>query len=218
MPCWPSLGPRSRHKADDAAQEPAAQQTVAVATAQSGSIDNQLTVAGIFQPFQEVDVHGKVSGYIRHIYVDIGDRVRQGQTLAVLEVPELQAEVAGAKAGVSQTQQSSPAMNAQAQTQRPDLQSLKLNEQAYQRFARAQALQHLPTISALATGGETPIGPDGVSYHIGTLLAQSTSPYHSLPDFTSTRRRKKLVYALKPQRSRHRSFPIASRVTFASAS
>jgi len=55
----------------------------------------------VFQPFQEIDVHGKVSSYIRHIYVDIGDRVRQGQTLALLEFPELQAEVAGAQAGIT---------------------------------------------------------------------------------------------------------------------
>ena len=78
---------------------------VSVATAQTGFIANQLTVAGVFQAFQEIDVHGKVSGYIRRIYVDIGDRVRQGQTIAVLEVPELQAEVAGAQAGITQTQQ-----------------------------------------------------------------------------------------------------------------
>jgi RND family efflux transporter MFP subunit len=87
--------------ADVAAPPPA----VSVVTAQTGSIANQLSVAGVFQPFQEIDVHGKVSGYIRKIYVDIGDRVRQGQTLAVLEVPELQAEVAGAQAGITQTQQ-----------------------------------------------------------------------------------------------------------------
>ena len=79
--------------------------SVSVATAHAGFIANQLTVAGIFQAYQEIDVHGKVSGYIRHIYVDIGDRVRKGQTLAVLEVPELQAEVAGAQAGITQTQQ-----------------------------------------------------------------------------------------------------------------
>ncbi len=79
--------------------------TVSIATAQRGSIANQLTVAGVFQPFQEVDIHGKVSGYIRRIYVDIGDRVHKGQTLAVLEVPELQAQVAGAQAGITQTQQ-----------------------------------------------------------------------------------------------------------------
>lgn len=87
------------------AYAPAAPPTVSTSAAQTGSIANQLTVAGVFQPFQEIDVHGKVSGYIRHIYVDIGDRVRQGQTLAVLEVPELQAEVAGAQAGITQTQQ-----------------------------------------------------------------------------------------------------------------
>jgi RND family efflux transporter MFP subunit len=91
---------------EEAANEAApANPSVSVVAAHSGYIANQLTVAGVFQPFQEVDVHGKVSGYIRHIYVDIGDRVRQGQTLAVLEVPELQAEVAGAQAGITQTQQ-----------------------------------------------------------------------------------------------------------------
>jgi RND family efflux transporter MFP subunit len=73
--------------------------------AQTGTISQDLTVAGIFQPFQEIDVHGKVSGYIRHIYVDIGDRVHRGQTLAVLEVPELEAQVAGADASVNQSQQ-----------------------------------------------------------------------------------------------------------------
>jgi len=87
------------------ADAPAPPPIVSTVTAHVGSIAEQLTVAGVFQPFQEIDVHGKVSGYIRHIYVDIGDRVRLGQTLAVLEVPELQAEVAGAQAGITQTQQ-----------------------------------------------------------------------------------------------------------------
>lgn len=86
------------------AQAPPALPDVSVVDARVGKIAQQLAVAGIFQPFQEIDVHGKVSGYIRHINVAIGDRVRQGQTLAVLEVPELQAEVAGAQAGVSQSQ------------------------------------------------------------------------------------------------------------------
>lgn len=97
---------RHRHSDETADAETSRRApAVSVATAQVGRIANQLTVAGVFQPFQEIDVHGKVSGYIRRIYVDIGDRVRQGQTLAVLEVPELQAEVAGAQAGVTQTQQ-----------------------------------------------------------------------------------------------------------------
>jgi RND family efflux transporter MFP subunit len=93
------------HQAGAAAEVSSPAPAVSVATARTGFIANQLTVAGVFQAFQEIDVHGKVSGYIRRIYVDIGDRVRQGQTLAVLEVPELQAEVAGAQAGITQTQQ-----------------------------------------------------------------------------------------------------------------
>jgi RND family efflux transporter MFP subunit len=64
-----------------------------VAAAQRGAISHVLTLAGQFQPYQVVDVHPKVSGYMRKINVDIGDIVRQGQTLAVLEVPELKAQL-----------------------------------------------------------------------------------------------------------------------------
>lgn len=66
-----------------------------VASASRGSISHTLNLAGQFQPYQVIDVHAKVSGYIRQIYVDIGDRVHQGQVLAVLEVPELSAQLKG---------------------------------------------------------------------------------------------------------------------------
>jgi outer membrane protein len=56
----------------------------------------------------------------------------------------------------------SAAINASAQTQRPDLQALRSNAAADQKFAAAQKLQYLPTVSALATGGITPVAPDGV--------------------------------------------------------
>jgi RND family efflux transporter MFP subunit len=69
-----------------------------------GSLANSLTIAGQFQPYQEVDLHAKVSGYIRWIKVDIGDRVRQGEVLAELEVPELQDQLQGAQAEVRHTQ------------------------------------------------------------------------------------------------------------------
>jgi RND family efflux transporter MFP subunit len=95
----------AQHRHESVAAPPSSPPTVAVVAAHVGTIANQLTVAGIFQPYQDVDVHGEVSGYIRHIYVDIGDRVHAGQTLAVLEVPELDAEVAGAQAGITQARQ-----------------------------------------------------------------------------------------------------------------
>ena len=68
-----------------------------------GSISHELNLAGQFQPFQVIDVHAKVSGYIRHISVDIGDRVKQGQVLAVLEVPELNAQLKGTVAEVERS-------------------------------------------------------------------------------------------------------------------
>jgi len=78
------------HKVDRNAE---AVPSAKVATAQRGDISHVLTLAGQFQPYQVVDVHPKVSGYMSHINVDIGDVVHQGQTLAVLEVPELRAEL-----------------------------------------------------------------------------------------------------------------------------
>src|SRR5262249_51988360 len=65
-----------------------------------GPIENGMVLAGNFKAFQDVDVHAKVAGYIRTIYVDVGDHVKEGQVLAVLEVPELAAELAGSDAAV----------------------------------------------------------------------------------------------------------------------
>jgi len=78
--------------------------SAAVVRVSRGSLASSLTVAGQFQPYQQGDLHAKVSGYIRWIKVDIGDRVRQGQVLATLEVPELQDQLAGAQAEVRHTQ------------------------------------------------------------------------------------------------------------------
>lgn len=93
-------GHRKAETVEAAPGPPAAQ----VAVVQRGNIDQVLTLAGQFQPYQVIDVHPKVSGFIRHIYVDIGDRVHQGETLAVLEVPELKAQLAGTVGEVARSQ------------------------------------------------------------------------------------------------------------------
>jgi len=85
------------HKAQASRQDSSPIPTVAVALATRGPIRSSITLSGTFRPYQEVDVHAKVAGYIRHIYVDVGDKVKEKQILAILEVPELNAQVAGAK-------------------------------------------------------------------------------------------------------------------------
>jgi RND family efflux transporter MFP subunit len=77
---------------------------VAVELVTRRPVVNSLTLSGAFRPYQQVDVHAKVAGFIRKIYVDVGDRVKTGQVLAVLEVPELSAQVAGAKAEIQRYQ------------------------------------------------------------------------------------------------------------------
>ena len=83
----------------------AAAPSARVAVAQRGDIAHVLTLAGQFQPYQVVDVHPKVSGYMKRINVDIGDIVHQGETLAVLEVPELKAQLEQSAFQLKQSQE-----------------------------------------------------------------------------------------------------------------
>jgi multidrug efflux pump subunit AcrA (membrane-fusion protein) len=87
--------------ADDAANAPAA----AVVKVARRSISDNLEIASEFQPFQEVDVYAKVSGYIHKLNVDFGTHVRQGQVLAVLEIPELQQQLQQDEASVRRSEQ-----------------------------------------------------------------------------------------------------------------
>jgi RND family efflux transporter MFP subunit len=79
---------------------PAAAEAAATVQVTRGNLSSSLTIAGQFLPYQQVDLHAKVSGYIRWVGVDIGDRVHQGEVLARLEVPELQDQFQGAQADV----------------------------------------------------------------------------------------------------------------------
>jgi len=91
------------HKAaaDDTANAPSA----AVVKVARGNIADNLEIASEFQPFQEVDVYAKVSGYIQKLYVDYGTHVKQGQILAVLEIPELQQQLQQDEASIHRSEQ-----------------------------------------------------------------------------------------------------------------
>jgi RND family efflux transporter MFP subunit len=93
---WRLLAHRPVEGKADSVQSPVA----AVVKAERRSLGARLTLAGAFKPFQDVDIHAKVAGYIKAIYVDVGTHVKEGETMAVLEVPELAAELTGADAVV----------------------------------------------------------------------------------------------------------------------
>jgi RND family efflux transporter MFP subunit len=77
----------------------------AVVRVERRQLGNTLAIAGEFKPFQDVEVHAKVAGYIRRISVDVGDHVKERQVLAMLEVPELAAELSGADAAVRRSEE-----------------------------------------------------------------------------------------------------------------
>jgi RND family efflux transporter MFP subunit len=51
-----------------------------------------------FRPFEEIDLHAKVTGFVQELEVDVGDRVKAGQAIAVLEIPELTDDLEHARA------------------------------------------------------------------------------------------------------------------------
>jgi RND family efflux transporter MFP subunit len=76
-----------------------------VVTAHRENLSSQLSIAAEFQPYQEVNMYAKVSGYIQKLYVDWGAHVKQGQLLAVLEIPELQQQLQEDEANTKKSEQ-----------------------------------------------------------------------------------------------------------------
>jgi len=95
----------SRPDAHAAAQTTTDVPTVAVVKIVRGDLAQVMTVASEFRPFEEVDLYAKVAGYLKSISVDVGDRVRAGQLLAVIEIPELQDELQQGEATVKRADQ-----------------------------------------------------------------------------------------------------------------
>jgi multidrug efflux pump subunit AcrA (membrane-fusion protein) len=77
---------------------------VAVAKAQRPTTDNTVLLPGTMEALHEAALYARVSGYVRRWYADIGTPVRAGQTLADIDVPELQQGVLQARAQLAQMQ------------------------------------------------------------------------------------------------------------------
>jgi RND family efflux transporter MFP subunit len=90
LPVWRAV----RHGSAQADQAPAPlPQPVSVARVTREDLCSEVTIPAEFRPYLQVELHAKVSGYVDQINVDIGDKVKAGQLLARLEVPELKSEL-----------------------------------------------------------------------------------------------------------------------------
>ncbi|MFZ0733547.1 MAG: efflux RND transporter periplasmic adaptor subunit [Candidatus Sulfotelmatobacter sp.] len=67
--------------------------TVGVTKVVKKTLGQQLTVSSELVPFEEIDVYAKESGYVKKLMVDYGTHVKAGQVMALLEIPELEAQL-----------------------------------------------------------------------------------------------------------------------------
>lgn len=90
IPAWRALNRANESASSHPAMAP---QPVAVAKVTREDLYTEVPIPAEFRPYQEVELHAKVSGYVQEMKVDFGDRVKAGQLLATLDVPELKDEL-----------------------------------------------------------------------------------------------------------------------------
>ena len=83
-----------------AAAPPSGPPTIEVVQVVERPLDVTLDMPGELDPFEEVAIYPRVTGYVKSIRVDRGSRVHAGEMLALLEAPELLAQRAEAESKV----------------------------------------------------------------------------------------------------------------------
>jgi RND family efflux transporter MFP subunit len=99
----PKLKAKSlRSEAHSALSEPRA---VYVAAARKASGASEIALPGTVQPLETAGVFARTTGFVREYLVDIGDHVKAGTVLAILETPEVEADAQSAKARANESVQ-----------------------------------------------------------------------------------------------------------------
>ncbi len=91
-----------------------------------GSIARSVVATGKIEPLSKVDIKSKASGLIKYLYVNVGDRVREGQLLVELDKEILEAQLKEAKAVLKSAESSLQEMESQGKTLRANLRKAQL--------------------------------------------------------------------------------------------
>lgn len=95
---------RDKRLAEEARAAAGALPTVSVIAARPSPANTLLMLPGNIQAITEAPILARADGYLRTRYVDIGDRVKTGQLMAVIEAPDLDQQVSQARAQLAQAQ------------------------------------------------------------------------------------------------------------------
>jgi membrane fusion protein (multidrug efflux system) len=88
------------HASSALTEQVAAQHALSVAVIKPVSAPalQELLLPGSVMPFADASIYARTSGYLQHWYTDIGTKVKAGEVLAVIQTPELDAQLAQARA------------------------------------------------------------------------------------------------------------------------
>jgi RND family efflux transporter MFP subunit len=104
--------------ADTARRASSTPPLVNVVRARPVSAGQELVLPGETAAWFETTIYARVNGYVQQWMVDIGDRVEKGQVLVTIETPELDAELAAARAQLQASQSQVDARKAEAEFSR----------------------------------------------------------------------------------------------------
>ena len=93
---------------------------------ETGSIAKSVVATGKVEPLSKVDVKSKASGLIKYLYVNSGDRVREGQLLVELDKETLEAQLKEAGAVLKSAESNLQEMEWQGKTLRANLRKAQL--------------------------------------------------------------------------------------------
>ena len=96
---------------------------------------DSIDLPGDLQSIIESPVFARADGYLKTRFVDIGDHVKTGQPMADLETPELDQQIAQARATLAQAQASLKELQADIELSRANLELSRVTEQRWQRLA-----------------------------------------------------------------------------------
>lgn len=108
--------------------------SVMVVHPRSGGMDRRVSRPGSLHAFEHAQLYAKASGYLQHQSVDIGSRIKQGQVLAEIYAPELQAAVQQAQAALDQAK-------AKVEVNRAEVKLRKIQYQRYKQLVEKNAVE-----------------------------------------------------------------------------
>ncbi len=96
------------HEAEAIAKEQDDKPIVEIVQPKRANTGGELILPGDARAFQETALYPRATGYLKQLLVDIGDRVKTGQLLAVIEAPEIDAQLNESRAALEQAKANVP--------------------------------------------------------------------------------------------------------------